>query len=156
MTAVERRVRTAVFRHFADHGVAPSSADLARAVSVSADEVRSTLRALAAAHLVVLDERGRIEMAGPFAAKPTPVCLTCGDRSWWANCAWDGLAIPPLVGVEATLSASCPDCGEPLAIAVGPMGLAEPADGGRSVPGNAPVIHYVVPASHWWDDIRHT
>jgi hypothetical protein len=175
VTIIERRVRAGVFRHFADHGVAPSSADLTRVVSVSASDVRGALRALATAHLLVLDESGRIEMAGPFAGIPTPFRLTSGDRSWWGNCAWDALAIPPLVGVEATLSATCPDCGEAIELVVGPDEDVEPAAfdfaqarrarphnvftvgaGFSRLGGSSLVVHYVVPASRWWDDIRHT
>lgn len=144
-----------MFRHFADHGVAPSSADLARIVSVSASDVRCALGALAAAHLLVLEKSGRIEMAGPFSGIPTPFRLTSGDRSWWGNCAWDALAIPPLVGVQATLSATCPDRGEVIELAVGPAKAVGPVKAG-SHPEDDLVVHYVVPASHWWDDVRYT
>lgn len=164
MTTFERRVRAAVFRHFADHGVAPSSADLVRVVSLSSRDVHSTLRALATAHLLVLEESGRIQMAGPFAGAPTPFRVASGDRSWWGNCAWDALAIPPLVGENATLSTRCPDCDETIDLAVVPADFLRPGGPRKrharaevSPQGkNGLVVHYVVPASRWWDDIRYT
>jgi hypothetical protein len=80
VTVVERRVRAAVFRHFADHGVAPSSADLARVVSVSASDVRSALGALATAHLLVLEESGRI-----MPASRTCVRASSSGTAWLRN-----------------------------------------------------------------------
>jgi hypothetical protein len=77
-------------------------------------------------------------MAEPFSAVPTAFAVRAGDRRWWANCAWDALAIPPLVGVDAVVETACPDCGEAL------------TDRGDAV------AHFAVPARDWWRSIGFT
>jgi hypothetical protein len=34
-------------------------------------------------------------MLNPFSAVETPHRVEAGGRSWFANCAWDALGIPP-------------------------------------------------------------
>jgi hypothetical protein len=83
-------------------------------------------------------------MAHPFAGVETDFLVTAQDRRWFANCAWDGLSILALFG-DGRLDAHSPATGEPLRFEV--------ADG--RVRGEG-LIHFLVPAAHFWDDIGYT
>lgn len=85
-------------------------------------------------------------MAMPFSAIPTGIKVTIGAKSWWANCAWDALGIPVMFKQNATIHTTCPDCSEAIDLTV--------QDG--SVTGNSNLIHFAVPAAHFWDNIVYT
>ncbi len=70
-----------------------------------------------------------------------------GDREWWANCAWDALAIPLLVGTDARIESEWLDDGTPLCLEVRAGALTGAGDG---------AIHFARPARFWWDDIVET
>jgi hypothetical protein len=98
------------------------------------------LRSLAEQHVVALDEEGRILMAHPFAAHTEGARVDAGGRTWWGNCAWDGLGIVAALGLQdARVTA---------------QGVTLDVRGGE-VRGDA-VLHVLVPAAHWWDDIGFT
>jgi hypothetical protein len=85
-------------------------------------------------------------MAGPFAAEPTPYQITRGPTRWYANCAWDLLGVAAIVGPPVTLHAACTDCGLTFSMEVGENG-APPSDW---------VVHFLLPARRWYDDIGFT
>jgi hypothetical protein len=83
-------------------------------------------------------------MAIPFSAAPTPVRVRAADgRAWWANCAWDGLGIPAMLGVDATVETACPATGGPIRV---PIRAGAPAPGPWA-------LRMAVPLREWWDDI---
>ena len=127
-------VRVAVYRHFVETGRAPE------------DVPPDALRRLADDRLLVLrPDSAEIWMAQPFSAVPTPFRVECAGRSYHANCVWDALGIPALVGADGTVHAACADCGEAMELRV---------EGGRLLDGG--VAHFAVPAARWWDDIGYT
>ncbi len=85
-------------------------------------------------------------MAHPFSGVPTRWLVRAGDRSWFANCAWDAIAIPVALGIDAAIEAPWRD-------GPGQVGLA--LEDGR-VRGGPAFVYFAVPARHWWDDIVHT
>jgi len=100
------------------------------------------LRALADRHLVALDETGtRIRMAHPFSADRDGARVDAGGRTWWGNCAWDGLGIAAALDLaDATVTSN----GVTLELRDG--ALVDPS----------PVFHVAVPALQWWEDIAFT
>ena len=99
------------------------------------------LRELAERHVVVLDARGLIRMAHPFAAHTDGARVDTPEGTWWGNCAWDGFGIVHALELsDATVTA------QGIAVRV-EHGVPEPADA---------VFDVAVPAAHWWDDIGHT
>jgi hypothetical protein len=116
-------LRRAIFEAFAATGAPPELPDT------------PDLRALADAHMVVLDEDARIVMAHPFAAHHRGARVDAGGRTWWGNCAWDGFGIAHALDVaeDATITADGHTAGEP--------GIE---------------FEVAVPAARWWDDIAHT
>lgn len=84
-------------------------------------------------------------MASPFSAAPTDFVVRIGDREWYANCVWDGLSILALLGGVGTLETHSPATGERLTYRV--------SDG--RVDGEG-IVHFLVPARSFWDDIGFT
>ncbi len=138
-------VRFEIFRTFAERGGPPRPDELA---AWAGGEVgaRAALQRLHDAHAIVLDESGSIRMALPFSAVPTPHRVVANDRTWWANCAWDALAIPAALGIDARIEATWLDTGEPIDLSIA----------NRRLSSTGGFVHFVVPARHWWDDIVET
>src|SRR3954463_14426200 len=60
----------------------------------------ATLRSLADQHVVALDAGGQVRMAHPFAAHRDGTRVQASGRTWWGNCAWDGLGIVAALGLR--------------------------------------------------------
>ena len=104
------------------------------------------LRDMQLQHLVVLDDVGEIRMALPFAATDTGHRVKGDNRTWWANCAWDSLAIPVALGIDAQIEATWLDTGDPVDLVVR-NGRLSSTEG---------FVHFAIPAARWWDDIVET
>ena len=139
-------LRNATYAAFVDSGRAPSAAEVASASGLSETAVREGWRRLHDAHALVLDERGEIRMANPFAAQPTPFRVQAAGRSWFANCAWDAFGIGAALKSDCTIHTECADCHTPLDIVVRD----------RRPDDTTLVFHVLVPAVSWWDDIGYT
>lgn len=145
MNPFERVVRASVIRSLRDTGEAPAPADIAASTGASEADVVSALNALAGGHrLVLVPGTGTVWMAHPFSAVPTDFVVTIGARRWFANCVWDGLSILALLG-EGTLATHSPATAEPIDLRVS-CGI---------VLGQA-LVHFLVPARRFWDDIGFT
>ncbi|HEX5531112.1 MAG TPA: organomercurial lyase [Methylomirabilota bacterium] len=145
MNAFERRVRAAVYASLRDEAAAPSVARLAADLGAPREDVAAALQRLADRHcLVLVPGTESIWMAHPFSGIETDFRVTVGTRRWFANCVWDGLALLALLG-DGVLATHSPATGEPLDFE---------ARGGR-VRGDG-IVHFLVPARRFWDDIGHT
>lgn len=141
----DQDLRHAIFSTFAETGRAPSRATLENWIG-SADATDAALKRLHDAHAIVLDPDGSILMALPFSAVPTEHRVVSSDRSWWANCAWDSLAVPVALNVDVSIEATWLDTGEPVDLAI-VNGRPTSTDG---------FVHFSIPARNWWDDVVET
>ncbi len=149
MTPFEADVRLAVYRHFLDHGAAPTPDDLAAEFAVAPMEIDAVLRHLQQIHdAVVMIPGGRyLWMAEPFSALPTSYRAVAVDgRTWYGNCAWDALAVLSVAGTDGTVMSTCPATGRAIGVEVR-TGTVTPTDG---------VAHFAVTASEWWRSIGFT
>lgn len=138
------QVRTAVYDFFISEGRAPVASELAAILGTVPIVVEEAFGRLHDAHqLVLAPGTPYIWMANPFSALPTPYRVTVGERGFWGNCIWDSLGIVAMFGGTGTVSTRCPDCGESLSVDI--------ADSELLTPGH--LVHFAVPAAHWWDDI---
>ncbi|MGH2753661.1 MAG: organomercurial lyase [Actinomycetota bacterium] len=143
-STLDNDVRVAVYRFFVDEGRAPVAAEIAAAVSRPPAEVEAAYRRLHDAHILVLAPGSPyIWMANPFSALPTPFTVRCDGKTFWGNCIWDSLGVLALLGVDGRVSCPCPDCGDPLELEVS----------GGELRRSEHLVHFAVPARHWWDDI---
>jgi hypothetical protein len=142
------RVRLEVLAATASSGHVPDAATVAQSLEVPPGDVTEAFRRLADTHVYVAEpkDQSRLRMANPYSAIPTPFRVEVGRKSYFANCVWDALGVVSLLGGDGRVSTACPDCGQPLELRV---------TGRRLVPVDA-VVHFSVPARHWWDDIIHT
>ena len=123
-------VRRELYRHYAATGRPPT---------LASDEVA----ALEAVHAVVLDRTGAIAFANPFATGPAPFRVQTDRRSYNAICAWDALGVLAAVDRDGTVEGDCPDCGELIALRVRR----------RAIGRTDAVVHFLVPAAHWYEDL---
>ena len=148
MDELDLRIRNEIYSSFVRIGNAPTAGEIAAALGLEDDEVAAAMRRLHDAHALVLQPDGtEIRMLNPFSAVETTYRVEAGGRSWFANCAWDALGIPAALHVDGRIDAACPDCGDPLELEV---------RDGELVRGAELLVHFVVPARRWWDDIAFT
>jgi hypothetical protein len=142
------RIRNHLYASFVRDGSAATALEAAEALELDGADVMNAYRRLHDAHALVLEPDGtEIRMLNPFSAVATPHRVVAGGRSWFANCAWDALGIPAALHTDGAIESSCPDCGEQLELEV---------RDGALVRGAELLVHFVVPARRWWDDIAFT
>jgi hypothetical protein len=139
--AADLTLRKETYRLFAALGRAPTPDELGLP-----EDVLAGWRRLHDEHALVLDAKGALRMANPFAAVETPYRVEAGGRSWYGNCAWDAFGILAALHVDGRIETSCADCGEPIVVDVRDE---QPDD-------ETLLFHCLVPAARWWDDIVFT
>lgn len=144
---LDRDVRFQVYRHFVETGRAPTVPAIASELDAPQDAVGRSLCRLEDAHMLALAPGSlNVWMAHPFSAVPTPYPVETKERSYWANCAWDALAVPALLGVDALTQAACPDCSEPLTLRTR----------GGELEATDAVVHFAVPPGRFWENVGFT
>src|SRR5712691_817509 len=141
-------VKLNIYRVIAETTYAPTSADIAKALNRSVAEVEAAFQRLYQKRLLVLEpgSTSKIRMAPPFSGVPTAFLVKVGEKAYYANCVWDALGISAALHEDADVIA-CDGCtGEPMSLRV---------RDGNPVPQEC-VIHFAVPAAHWWDNIIYT
>lgn len=141
-------VRLYVFGEAATTGEIPQPPQISRALGRSESEVRAALHALAAAKVLILAPNdGNIWAANPFCAVPSGFRVSAAGKRYWGICVWDALGIVAALGTsDAVITAPCGDCG---------FGMTLEVRDGRLVRDEG-VVHFAVPAHHWWDNIGFT
>ena len=141
-------VKLKIYSLIAETTRAPTSLEVAQTLDSSVEEVEAAFQRLYQKRLLVLEpnDPSKIRMAPPFSGIETPFIAKVGEKSYYANCAWDALAIPAALHADADIFASDAHTHEPMTILV--------RDG--SPVRQACVIHFAVPAAQWWDDIIYT
>lgn len=142
-----REVRLYVFRQAAETTRVPQPPQIAAALHRSEPDVVGAIQQLAASKVLILaPNAGNIWAANPFCAVPSGFRVQAGARTYWGICIWDALGICAALGADAVISTPCGDCGEPMRLEVQQGNLTR-SEG---------IIHFAVPAHHWWDNIGFT
>jgi hypothetical protein len=145
VNSIERRVRAHVIQTLRETASPPSVSDTSVALAVPQPCVAAALHSLADQHrIVLLPGSDAVWMAHPFSAIATDFVVHSAERRWYANCVWDGLSILGLVGA-GRLQTHSPESGAPIRFDV--------FDG--RVTGDG-IVHFLVPARRFWDDIGFT
>ena len=148
MEAVDLDVRRQVYFSIVAQGRPPTTAETSGALDLPEREIAAAYRRLHDAHaLVLFPGTTDVWMANPFCFAPTPHRVTAGGRTWTGTCAWDALGIPAALHGDGRIASACACCGDPLSLAVEDGALVEGAD---------VVVHFLVAARRWWDDIGFT
>ena len=140
-------LRVFVYDQLLDRGMPPTIADIARRFGVAPNEARHALAELRIGKTILVHpQTGEVWMAGPFSAVETPYRVLRGARQWWANCAWDMFGVAVIVGAPVRVETRCTDCAEPITL------VCDPA----TPPNGDGVVHFLVPARRWYEDIGFT
>ena len=140
-------LRNTTYSMFVELGRAPTADDVGDRLDLDRGDVVAGWRRLHEAHALVLNQHtDEIRMANPFSAVPTAYRVRAGNRSWFANCAWDALGICAALHVDGAIDTSCPDCGDAISLRVADE---RPDD-------ETLLFHCLVPAARWWNDIVFT
>ena len=140
-------LRIHIYDVLLDRGSPPSLAELAREFHVPERDARDALAALKIGKTLQPHPRtGEIWMAGPFAAEPTDYKVSGKRTTWFANCAWDMFGVAMIAREWVSIETRCGDCGESIRLS---------AD--HETPSrDALLVHLVVPAKRWYDDLGFT
>ena len=128
--ARESPILQAIFRIFlARGGPVPLEEIVAVLPGIRRSMLESALATLDEDDLIQLTD-GRVEIAYPFSAGPTPFIVRVADgRERYACCAIDALGIAPMVGDRGDVSGRCHHCENALAFSVHPDGPGAEAEG---------------------------
>ena len=147
LTDTDWKLRAEVYRLLIVTFEAPGTEDLAQALGISATDVEAGLLRLERNHLIVLASgETRPWMVHPFSTVPTEYPVETDGGRYWANCAWDSLGIPAVIGRDTWTRTRCAETGEPIE-----YGIRD----GKLVAADA-VIHFAVPARRWYDNVAFT
>jgi len=145
--AFAHEVRLHIFQQTAETARVPQPPQIAAALERSQADVEEALQQLAAGKVLILAPNGgNIWAANPFCAVPSPFRVETRGKTYWGICIWDALGIAAALGSDAVIRAVCGDCSEPMLLEVAVEELKQ-SEG---------VIHFGVPAHHWWDNIGFT
>lgn len=147
MDSFLRDVRLFVYAQMVETSAAPTVAQTASALACREVEIEDAYQALADARMLVLrPDSSTVWMAMPFSNMQTPFTVIASGRAYYANCAWDAFGIPALLGLDARIFTTCPDCGGVLERKVAKGALTETRG----------IVHFAVPARRWWDNVGYT
>lgn len=142
-----RAVRLYVFQESAATGQVPQPPQISRALGRDEPDVRAALQALAAGKVLIMAPNGGdIWAANPFCAVPSGFRVAAGGKRYWAICIWDALGIAAALAADAVITAPCGDCSTRMVLEVREGQLVRQEG----------VVHFAVPAHHWWDNIGYT
>lgn len=143
----ESELKLAIYRYTVKTTRPPTVEEMANAIGRAESEVGEAYQRLQASRVLVLgDDDVSIRMAPPFSGVETQHRVSVAGNEYFANCAWDALGVVAALGKDGEVLSRCEQSLEPIELRV--------RDGG--VNGDSCVVHYAVPAAHWWDDIVYT
>lgn len=140
-------IRLFIYQFFIEQALPPEIDETAEQFGISSDEARDAYRCLHDAHTIFLEPGTHsIRIANPLSAVPTDYRVEVGNRWLYANCAWDSLGVPAMLGSDARIEAREAHSREVIEYAI--------EDG--ELKGDGGLVHFPIPFRHWYDDLIHT
>jgi Alkylmercury lyase len=148
--SLQKNVRKYIFEYFEEHAIAPVLEQIMRKFELDRPSAFKVLEDLQSArHIALLTGTQRILMAFPFSSIVTPfrVKVAGKEKEYFANCAWDAVAIHVTLGKEQWISSFCHHCSEDIKIHLRDQRvISHQSD-------NQPRVYLALPASRWWDNV---
>jgi len=147
---LRKNVRKFIFEHFEENATAPVLEQIMREFRLDRISAFKVLEELQSArHISLLPGTQRILMAFPFSGIVTPfrVKVNGKDKEYFANCAWDAVAIHLTLGKEQWISSYCHHCSEDIRIHLKDQNLVSQQSDIQ------PFVYLALPASKWWENI---
>ena len=147
ITQFDLKIRYQVYRFFADNCRAPAYQEIAGLLNEENEDVRVSFHKLHERHMLFLEPGSdMIRIANPFSAIPTNFKVTSGNKSWWANCAWDSLGIAAALNIDLMIETRFADLDGAVELHV---------DHGI-VDKDQLIIYFPLPFRQWYDDLIYT
>ena len=146
MPSDQARLYQCIQMGYVESGVAPHYVEIARALGWPTDYAREVLHQVVGMGPAMWLHPGTdlIASCAPFSSLPTLYRISIdGVPHGYAQCGLEALAVSWLfLGREVRIDALCPDCGEPISLAM---------SGGEllSISPDSVVAHINVPFSKW-------
>ena len=148
LTDTDWDIRRFIYESLVASGRAPAVQAISAQFGMAASEARAALRRLRDAHAVVLRTGSSdILMANPLSAVPTDYRVLIGNTALYANCAWDSLGVPAMLGADARIEARHPLTRDLIEFRVEDRRLRNQRD---------QLVHFAKPFRNWYDDIIDT
>ena len=150
MNQEQRATRKYIFDHFYEFTTAPPLEEVMQRFKLTRKEAFNRFRELEADHhILLIPGTQRILMANPFSAVSTPFRVYIGSSRYFANCAWDSVALHVMIEKEARIASFCHHCADTIEITM---------NGGevKSSQPSAPVIFLSTPVANWYDNLINT
>src|SRR5712691_5580209 len=147
---LQKNVRKYIFDHFEERAIAPVLEQIMRRFGLDRAAAFKVLVDLQSArHIALLTGTQRILMAFPFSSVVTPfrVKVAGKDKEYFANCAWDAVAIHVALGKEQWISSYCHHCSEDIKIHLKDQRMVSQGSHSQAA------IYLALPASKWWENI---
>src|SRR5688500_2472867 len=98
------QIRLHIYQFFVEHTRPPTAVETAGVFGITEEAASEAYQRLHDAHPLLLNPGTTdVRMANPLSAVPTPYRVTISGRMLFANCAWDSLGIPAMLGADATI-----------------------------------------------------
>jgi hypothetical protein len=139
----ETELHTAIIRHVAQRGCAPSIGALRETLGWTESDVRAALERLAQLRGVILKPNSfDVWAIHPFTLMPTPTWVETQSNGWWANCAWCALGIAAALREDIRVVTRLGAERETIAFRV---------HDGRA-DNERLLIHFPFPPGDWWSN----
>ena len=147
---LQKNIRKYIFEHFEEHTTAPVLEQIMRKFGLDrASAFKALIDLQSARHIAFLTGTQRILMAFLFSSIVTSfrVKVAGNDKEYFANCAWDAVAIHVALGKEQWISSYCHHCSEDINMHLKDQRvISQQSD-------NGPLVYLALPASKWWENI---
>jgi len=150
MNQEQRVTRKYIFDHFFEYTTAPPLEEVMQRFKLTRKEAFNRFRELEADHhILLIPGTQRILMANPFSAVSTPFKVYVGGSRYYANCAWDTVALHVMLEKEARIASFCHHCADSIEITMsgGEVKASSPP---------SPVIFLSTPVANWYDNLINT
>lgn len=142
-------IRAHIYQFFVERGRPPSTSETASHFRMAESDARDAYQRLHDAHTILLEPgTTNVRMANPLSAVETPFRVTANGRTYFANCAWDSLGIPAMLGTDATVEAAYTE-------ADGSTTSARYQIVNDELQGDG-LVHFTLPFRRWYEDQIHT
>ena len=147
---LQKNVRKYIFDHFEEYTTAPVLEQIMREFELDRASAFKVLADLQTArHIALLTGTQRILMAFPFSSIVTPFSVKVAGKAkgYFANCAWDAVAIHVALAKEQWISSYCHHCSQDIGIHLKDRRVISQHSAYQ------PLVHLALPASKWWENI---
>ena len=144
------QIRVHIYQFLVEHARPPTAGETAGRFGMTEADVREAYQRLHDGHALFLEPGATdVRMANPLSGVETPYRVTVNDRTLFANCAWDSVGIPVMLGADAAIESVYSDA----------SGTDTPAhyaivDG--QLRDDEGLVHFPLPFRRWYDDLIHT